>query len=400
MGLFKTALMPLTRIVCPHCEQSAEVMVTSVTRSRECLHCGKTILLQTAARDSRRPVKAVLMPVAGAKGNGAGPEEAAGTNPQVLTGDPWDRMALDPEVLRTAARFKWGVTFFASLLLLAVFWDKLFLWSGISNEPVHAMRGSPDSALGKPEAAVLATSAQVANPNAGRRAQTDAPGNPDPPAGPRERGQRLALKSAMAFLDAATVEERLARVRDRELIEGRMRSYYEREGDRPVVYERVEALEVNPAGPFTYSFNVIFPDGTRRKIMMGRAPTGEYLADWGSFVVYSEMSWEEFRAKRPQTSTLFRVLADRQELFNSEFTDAETYLCLRLLNPLDPGAMPIYGYASRNSSIGRTLKFVMEKGEQEPFPLMLKLCYPEHRETGRQVWITEFIGEGWIARNW
>jgi hypothetical protein len=242
----------------------------------------------------------------------------------------------------------------------------------------------------------------VAKPDAKARtgSETAAPEILDPLAGPKERGQERARKAAIAFLDASTVEERLTRVRDRQLVEKRMRSYYEREGDRPVVYERVEALEVDPAGPFTYSFNVILQAGARRKIMIGKSQSGEYLADWGSFVVYSEMTWDEFRVKRPQTSTLFRVLADRNELFGREFTDSQTYLCLRLLNPLDPSAPPIHGYASRNSSIGRTLSFVMQKGEQEPFPLMLKLSFPEHSESGHQVWITEFIGEGWIARNW
>ena len=208
------------------------------------------------------------------------------------------------------------------------------------------------------------------------------------------------MKAAIAFMNAATVEERLDRVRDRRMNEERIRSYYARQGDRPLAFERVEPLEVNAMGPFTYSFNVVLPDGARRKIMMGKAQSGDYMADWASFVIYSEMSWDEFRAKRPETPVMFRVLADREEMFGRQFNDPQGLLCIRMLNPLDPGAPPIYGYAAKSSPTARALAFVMDKNPGQPVPLMLKLSFPKDSATDYQVWITEFIGEGWIARNW
>ncbi len=53
--------MPATKFVCPHCEKPAEVQVTSVTRSRECPHCGQAVLLQVGAKNTKSKRKALLV---------------------------------------------------------------------------------------------------------------------------------------------------------------------------------------------------------------------------------------------------------------------------------------------------------------------------------------------------
>ncbi len=380
--------------------------MTSVTRSRECPRCGKSIIMQTAARDSRQPRKALLMPGAGAAA-GADTTVSAATEtlPRPLSGDPRERMQLDPEVRRTAARLKWGLAFFGGLLLGVLLWHYFHL-SALISQPLGqtglVSTRTPPSDLfdSTPTAPVFSTPAPEPKGNASLKSETVPSPIPESTPGPELTDQQQALKGVFSFLDATTVEERLTRVRDREFNEERIRRYYSRVGDRAIAHERVEALEINPAGPFTYSFNVVLPDGARRAIVMGKSQSDEYLADWASFVVYSEMSRSDFRAQRPRTATMFRVLADREKMFGHEFNDPEAFLCVRLLDPLDSAATPVYGYVTKSSSIGRALSFVMEKSQGQPIPLMMRLSYPENSVTDNQVWVTEFIGEGWIARNW
>jgi hypothetical protein len=57
--------MPVAQFVCPHCEKSAEVQVTYVTRSRPCPHCGRSVMLQIAGKDKMSRRKALLVTKAG-----------------------------------------------------------------------------------------------------------------------------------------------------------------------------------------------------------------------------------------------------------------------------------------------------------------------------------------------
>lgn len=399
--------MPVTRIVCPHCNNTAEVQVTSVTRSRECPHCGKLILMQTASRDRQQARKALLMPTAGPPEEGTPtPPARPQPKPTALPGDPRERMLHDPEVRRRVRLLKWGFLLFAGVLAFAVLADKWRLWSGVTDAASRVGRvltGAPQPDPGNEAArAPAATEKPASSPEMRPPAEPDSAATPQPPppAGPSLTDQQEALAAAVKFLAAPSVDERLKLVRDRQLNEGRIRAYYARRQDGPIAHARVEPLEVNPAGPFTYSFNVVLPEGTRRKIFMGKSRAGEYLADWASFVLFSEMEWKEFRATRPRLATMFRLLADTEELFGGPFPDARDLVCLKLLDPLDPAAPPLYGYAARNSSLGRTLQFVMEKNTTRPVPLMLKLSFPEGAPNDYQVWISDFIGEGWVGRSW
>ena len=102
-------------IVCPHCEKSVELPVTSVTRSRECPLCGKVILLQVGSIVKEKRVRrtALLMPTAdrmdalpeseglvhvSAKTMEFVGEGGDSVTPQVLVGDIRRRMMHDPEV--------------------------------------------------------------------------------------------------------------------------------------------------------------------------------------------------------------------------------------------------------------------------------------------------------------
>lgn len=61
--------MPLTKMTCPHCEEEIQVPVASVTRSRVCPACGRTVLLNLAGGGQKREAllvqrEAILEPMA------------------------------------------------------------------------------------------------------------------------------------------------------------------------------------------------------------------------------------------------------------------------------------------------------------------------------------------------
>lgn len=393
--------MPLIRIVCPHCEHSVEVQTTSVTRSRECPDCGKPIIMQVASRDRKGPLKAVLTPAADAL-----PEDAASGHeppedePKSLGGDPWDRMRHDPEVQSRMLLLKLGVSFIVASIVIVVVGDffraqpRLGAVTTRITRALDGNRPNPEPGPGPSDPAIPKT----VNPAEKKTAPPPAEPPPVTPTGPQLTDQQSAKKAVAQFLAARDVSERVRFVRDRMLNEHRMRDYYARHGDGPVAFDRIEPVEV--LNPLTYSFNVILADGTRRTILVGKSRSGEYLVDWASFVVYSEMEWNEFRAKRPSAATMFRVFAGPGDFFGNEFTDKDSLVCLKLVNPLDPAAPPLFGYATKDSAVGRVLQQVLAKGGGEPRPVMLKLSYPESRRADNQVWVSEFIGEEWVGKNW
>jgi hypothetical protein len=95
--------------------------------------------------------------------------------------------------------------------------------------------------------------------------------------------------------------------------------------------------------------------------------------DWPSYVALSAMDWTKFMASKPSESTLFRVLADDDTHFELSFADRKSLRCVRLVNPADPGARPVFGYVERTSTVGSELDFLMRQSSEKPVKLTLHL---------------------------
>ncbi len=396
--------MPLTCIVCPHCEQSVEVQTTSVTRSRECPNCGKNIILQLTSRDGRKRRRALLTVLR--KEFDVENEDADALTGRIesrpLVGDPRDRLINDPEIQGRIKRLKWGLVIFGSIIVFAV-GNYFHWWSGSANAIVRIgqlLRGSTVPNSGGQSLPDLLPTGEITVESRSSADEASRAPTPKLPASPQLTDLKSAKNAVANFLAAKTIDERLGLVRDRSMNEKRMREYYALHGDGPVAYDRIETRDVNLQGVFTCSFNVVLEDGTRREAMVGKAKSGKYLVDWASFVLYSEMDWSELRAKRPRTGVMFRFLVSSADFFSGEFSDSRGLLCLKLVNPAEPDSPTLYGYLQKSESLGRVLMGIMEKSHGQAQPLMLKIAYPENGAADNQVLITEFIGEGWIARNW
>jgi hypothetical protein len=399
--------MPLTHLVCPHCEQNVEINVTSVTRSRECPLCAKPIILQFTTKESRLKRKALLTttldtnePIAEAA---AAPSVQTGDNsgPRVLEGDIRRRMLHDPEVQSSARSLVWGGAILGSLVLLVVLGNHFAWWSALGKQASSMVSGMKGDTGKPPES--TAPGLQTVPPKTA--AEKDAePKMLEPAPEPVIATENAmsedtkALRAVASFLSAKTVDERVKFVRDRSVIEPLMRSYYEKKGDGPVVFERVEAAEEHPLGSFTYSFFVVLPSGENRTIMAGKAGTGEYLVDWASFVLYGEMEWKDFMQQKPEKPVLMRVLATVDDYYNHNFIDPQRLGCLKLLDPREANTPPIFCYYVRSSTLGREMEFIMRKSFGEAVPLVLTLKYLPDSDGNNQVMLDERIAEGWIAR--
>lgn len=396
--------MPLTSIVCPHCERSVEVQTTSVTRSRECPACGKKIILLLTSPDGKHGRRALLT-VSGDGTDRGGRIASAGSgrsDPRPASGGARDSSINEPEVRRRLKQLTWGLVIFGGMVVFAV-GNNFHWWS----EPKPAQPQTGNLSRGSSVSDAFDESPPEPMPRI--ESKTEPPPLPDIPVNvlpPERKADALltdletAKNAAANFLAAKNVDERVGLVRDRALNEKRMRSYYALRGDGPVAYERIEARDVNSQGAFTFSFNVVLKNGTRREIIVGKAKSGKYVVDWASFVLYSEMGPGEFMAKLPRTGVMFRFMVSPADHFSGAFSDSEGLLCFRLVNPAEPDSPALFGYLSKSGQLGRVLKGITEKNRGQAQPLMLKVAYPENAAANNQVMITEFIGEGWIARNW
>jgi len=421
--------MPESVIVCPHCEKSVELPVTSVTRSRECPLCGKVILLQVSTTKKEKRVKrtALLMPTAdkmdalpeseglvhvSAKTMESADEGDDSVTPKVLVGDIRRRMMHDPEVQARIKTLRLGSAILAGLILLAVVANHFHFWSHVKAVIIKiekrdeladsqalllptASKGEADNKQILPEG--VSSAKQIALP------QSNAPWRvvekkEVPQTSVLSEDETKAMKIASDFLNASNVEERLKLVRDVRMMEPRIRSYYEKHDAGPIAFEKIESLEKNPLGECTYAFSVVMPKGERRRMIVGLAKSGAFVVDWASFVLYAEMDWTEFIAQKPETPVLFRVLAVPDDIYKESFSDPKGLVCLKLVDPRSPGVAPVWGYASRGTSLGRNLEFLFNNSLGESLPLMVALKYQPLSSASDQVWISELVAQGWVAR--
>ena len=443
--------MPITRLTCPHCEQEVDVNVTDVTRSRDCPRCGRYIILQFTTKATRTKRRALLTPttqigvpvaaaatavqsatvvarpaatstVTGREAPASSPRPAsarpvAGIPPvaaplvgQPLEGTPGERLLHDPDMKRKGGTLLWGLLGVISLIVLVVVADRFHWWKALgesftrvmavvsppSQEPVGQSGSVPvDPKL--PTAREVLSSSPVQAPEMKLPEEVDSPASTTPGV---VSEQEKAMRTVKTFLDAKSLKERLMLIRDQSLMVDKMVKYYETHDPGPIAYEKITARETNPAGVLSFAFNVVLPGGENRRTVAARTLNGQYLIDWASFVLYSDMSWKQFMDMRPTTPVLMRVTAEPGDHFNDFFPKTANLICLKLTDPCVKDSPVIYAYATPGTPLGMALEFILRKGVSEAQPVILTLKYPQDSANAEanQVWVDELVAEGWLAR--
>lgn len=210
---------------------------------------------------------------------------------------------------------------------------------------------------------------------------------------------------------AAGVDAKLEYVIDKPGIEHRMKDYYVTDGfSDPEAGEQVADYELKLAGDRYLSVlykNAGRPSGVLRASFV-RDDHGAVKLDWESFVGYSAMSMKGFRAKRPDTPVVMRVLATADDYHNYEFSDAKKYFSVRLRNAA--GTEQINGFCEDG---GRVATAVMarlaaaaaelsQKGAGTPSnrswaSIVVKVRFPKNAQSDHCVELIEMMSDQWLT---
>lgn len=382
--------MPATFFVCPHCEQHAEVQVTSVTRSRTCPSCGEVVVLQVPGKDKKSKRRAILIfsDEAPAPASAPVPEptvpgfSGAEAFAQPIDGDVVERLKFDPEVRQLRKRLVIGAVTIVAAVLLTTLWH---FYGG-------DFQGS--AAFGNEDPAPRAPGPVVTTQENSRLTFT--------PKTAGETFQQLTssktqIQLVERFLKATTVEDLLALVADVSAVEPAIRDHVARHPLAPIKYKDISAPTSANEHAGEQLVKVTLADGQQREVYLIEE-NGQPRVDWPSTVAWSEMEWSDFMTRKPTAPVVFRVLADEEGRYDNAFASKTMFRCLRLRDPANPASPPLYAYVERSSVLGSELDFLLRQLPELPAKLTLRLKYPTDATVPDQVWLDKVVTAGWVVR--
>lgn len=200
---------------------------------------------------------------------------------------------------------------------------------------------------------------------------------------------REAIKG---FLAAGTIEEKLKTCRASDDLEAKMRNYYA--GDAPQVegFRSLDQTKVVYRGEFISTF-VRLQDFLDYPIVVERLDDDDYRVDWESWVGYCEKKIGEMIALKPTKPVLIRVVATNEAYYNYSFSDDQKWRSLKL--EFRNEDRTLWGYAARDSDVGKAFKVYNNEVQSRPF--ILRVRYPENGRANDQVIIDEVISDGWVS---
>lgn len=213
-----------------------------------------------------------------------------------------------------------------------------------------------------------------------------------PPVPVRGEAALLAEAEPLArkFLEAKTVEEMLPLVRNPDVAGERMRAFYQEPGVIPPGLSSFNARGGLSLKGKMMSVSVVTRDFDQRMMAFFDTPQGLKI-DWESWAGWSEISWEDFRTKKPEEGHVFRVTLSPVEYYNFAFADEKKWQSYRLESP--DREHSIYGYAPKDSLLDQQLR---PDADTKKLFLMLSLKFPSGATADNQVEIERFVTEGWV----
>ncbi len=205
-----------------------------------------------------------------------------------------------------------------------------------------------------------------------------------------------ARATLTSYMRSTTVEQRLAYIANSAQLEHRVRYYYRANGDGPVSFVKITRSDVIGNGSVS-EHDIQLSNNRAHRAAVIVMPDGSYKVDWPSFVLENEMAWTDFVSMKPTSPKLFRVMAEAGDVFEADFNDAKWLLCVKLRQPSQPEAEPLYAYAERQSALGREIEYWLKNSEQPATPLTVRLRYPPDATAPNQVWLTDLVASGWVV---
>lgn len=193
------------------------------------------------------------------------------------------------------------------------------------------------------------------------------------------------------FLAAGSEEEILKFVRDPERTAPKLKTWFAGREYTAPGFRELMGDSVSPGADGTLlTVTVRTGDFEARQIVLVESGD-EFKVDWESWVGWSEMTWKEFKERRPAGGAWFRVELSDVEYYNFDFTDEDAWISYRLDSP--DGMESLYGYVPRNDDLARKIP-PFEKGAS--IKLLVRLKYPEAAKSENQVLIDAVSGHEWV----
>jgi hypothetical protein len=197
---------------------------------------------------------------------------------------------------------------------------------------------------------------------------------------------------ARKFLEAKTIDGLLPCVRNHEVVESRIRSFYP-EG-------KISApgmAKFNTTGVLTrkdsfIAISVRTGDHEEKQLAFVETTQGLRI-DWDAWVGWSEVSWADFILTKSTKPSTFRLTLTKVDYYNFGYLDDTKWRSYRLESP--DGEHSLYGYVERGSALDRQIQI---DADTASLPMMLSLKFPPDSKAKDQVDITGVIAEGWVEK--
>lgn len=438
--------MPAVSLVCPHCEKPVEVQVTGVTRSRPCPECGEMLMLQVAEKNKKSKRRALLMggsvpetpaestlqiptrkaaaskieiteappPVeeqpakaSAAPAESEEPRPFTGSHagslsfvpshePQVLPGDAFERMRMDPEIKEFRKRLIVGSGIVLGSIAL------VFLIRALSSgEDTEVNKTTTQEIETAPSliqeevpfpAPVPAGSLVFKATSKQDFAQATTSASSGATSSQLTMDMALSVEALRKFLAAPNWKERLAWSRPVDGLEERMAAFYSKNADGPVAHENI--VESQEASGDFFEHTVVLEGGGRRPALVEKTANGPRV-DWAAFVGAGDMGWSQLMDEKPHLPVTMRVMVSDGFFYENQFGSPKLLKCLELRCVSEPGAPMIHGYMERDSNAARQIEFWLKQSNGAALPLTLRLQYPLNAPLPEQVWVTEIVRQGW-----
>jgi hypothetical protein len=209
---------------------------------------------------------------------------------------------------------------------------------------------------------------------------------------PAPQSMVLEIESVVkAFLGASSEEEVLLHVRQPDRTAPKLKAWlagkpYVAPGFREMIGDSVSAT----GDKSLLTVTVRTGDFELRQIVLLESE-GTLKVDWESWAGWSEMTWKDFQATRPEDGKWFRVELSAVDYYNFDFKDEDQWVSYRLDSP--DGKDSLYGYVPRNGGLDQKIRPFEENLKVR---MLLKLKFPAGGTSGNQVVIEAVTGQEWV----
>ena len=192
------------------------------------------------------------------------------------------------------------------------------------------------------------------------------------------------------FFEAKNVEDKLAWSRDPLRVRPLMQKYYRR---HRLAAKKVigvgSCVSVQEKGHRLGYVQALFGPDDSVGLIIEEGEDGQIQADWESLVRFNEMEWGDFLRQKPETPTLFRVLATKHENRADGSHEWLELIC--------PGQeLALKAFFDRKDPQFQPLLDQLQLGGWKRVPLTLRLCYSKHKSESDAACIAGSEGKGWL----